>query len=85
MAKRRTTAERIIDKVSADHGLTTAGMLAADLRVEPEKVSRIVRALIRDGRLIHGWDGQSIELTDRERADRAAEAEFLRSVKKMRD
>ena len=69
-----TTAERIMNRIVADRGCTSIGLLSADLRLSVATVRKHVKALRAAGRACGGWDGVSIEATASERLDRAQDA-----------
>ncbi len=72
MAKPRTV-DRIIQRIETAQPISTS-LLASDLRLSLETVRKHVSKLIDAGRVGYGWDGQSLELTDSERRERAIDA-----------
>lgn len=64
------TAARILHRI-ATASPTSAGLLAADLRLAPATIRRHVKTLIAAGRVEVGWDGAQLQLTDTEIRERA--------------
>lgn len=65
------TAARILNRIAAHSGVTSVGLVAADLKLSPRTVRRHVDALIAAGRVGIGWDGCALELSETEQRDRA--------------
>lgn len=76
------TAKRIADQVAKHEGVTSIGLVAGDLRLAFQTVKRYVTAMIREGYLQRGEDGNALELTDTYRAERAFNAEADRLFKR---
>ena len=73
-AGRKSTRDRIIDQIAKHAGVTSIGLVASDLRLSHETVKRYVNALIREGIVQYGWDGNALELTDAAHRERAIDA-----------
>lgn len=70
----KNSKTRIADRIHAHSSTTSVGLLAADLSLSARTVRRHVDALISEGRVQVGWDGNQLESTDAERQDRATDA-----------
>lgn len=68
---RRSVRDRILDKIEQYSGTTSTGLVAADLRLSPETVKRQVAALIKEGLVQYGYDGNALELTAEAHRERA--------------
>lgn len=68
------TAKRILDRVARDSGVTSVGLLASDLRLAHQTVKRYVTAMIREGYLERGWDGNALCTTVEYARERNANA-----------
>ena len=67
-------AERILNQIAKHSSTTSIGLLAGDLRLSTETVRRHVDTLIAAGRVEIGHDGQQLEITTAEIAERAVNA-----------
>lgn len=75
MPKRKSTKDRILDKIAAHNGVTSPGLLASDLRLSIETTKKHVRTLLSEGRVCLGWDGQALEISTSEARARNAARE----------
>ena len=69
---------RVMDQIVKHSGTASIGLLACDLRLATDTVRRHVKSLVADGRAVFGWDGQALEPTVAELAERAQDARVAR-------
>lgn len=78
------TAQRILSQIEKHSGVTSVGLVASDLRLHFQTVKRYVTAMIREGYVQRGHDGNALELTDayaaERRFERDADAALARAV-----
>ena len=70
--------DRIIGHINEHRGVMSPALLASDLKISLDTVSRRVAALKKAGRIETGWDGLSLELSDSERRDQQETADVKR-------
>lgn len=69
-----STLERVMNHISQKSGTTSIGLISCDLRLSSKTVRRHVASLVDAGRVVFGWDGQSLEVTEAEKKERAIDA-----------
>lgn len=65
-----SSKQRIMNRIIKHTGVTSIGLVASDLNLSCETVKKHVKALMADGAVEYGWDGQALTLTIEEQRRR---------------
>jgi len=65
-----STKQKILNQIIKFDGVTSIGLVAADLGISCETVRKYVKSLIAEKAVEFGWDGQALTLTTAERRQR---------------
>ena len=63
MTTKLSTKQKILNQIIKFDGVTSIGLVAADLSIACETVRKYVKVLIAEKVVEFGWDGQALTLT----------------------